>query len=191
VSPSDNFFKLIFLHIFLAEKEETMIRLAMNDIERHTCVRFVPRAREKDFILIYSGDDCSSFIGKSGGQQLVSLKQGGCFSRGIIMHELIHTLGYDHMQNHAERDKYINIVWDNIKPDNRYNFDRVDARRFNNFDTEYDLLSIMHYDPLAFSDNGRRTIVPYDEEYRDVIGQRKALSKGDIQRINNMYDCKN
>jgi hypothetical protein len=24
-----------------------------------------------------------------------------------------------------------------------------------------------------------------------VIGQRKALSKGDIQRINNMYDCKN
>lgn len=59
-----------------------MIRLAMDDIERHTCIRFVPRAREKNFILIYSGDDCSSFVGRTGGQQLVSLRKGGCFSRG-------------------------------------------------------------------------------------------------------------
>lgn len=161
----------------------------MDDIESSTCIRFHPRSREKDFILIYSGDDCSSFMGKAGGQQLVSLKHGGCFSRGIIIHELVHTIGYDHMQNHSQRDRYVKIVWDNIDEDARYNFDKVDPKKFKNFDTEYDYYSIMHYDPMAFSENGRRTIIPRDKRYRNTIGQRVGLSLGDVDRINNMYEC--
>ncbi|KAL7014936.1 hypothetical protein ACKWTF_016204 [Chironomus riparius] len=170
-------------------KQKTMIRLAMDDIEKNTCIRFTPRSRESDFILIYSGDDCSSFLGRAGGEQVVSLRKDGCFSRGIIIHELIHTLGYDHMQNHPNRDKYVKIFWENIKQDSRFNFDKLDSNKFSNFGTKYDYYSIMHYDPLAFSKNGRRTIVPTEEQYRNVIGQRTALSKGDIERINLMYDC--
>ena len=177
------------LTFFLATKQKTMIRLAMNDIEMNTCIRFTPRSRESDFILIYSGDDCSSFLGRAGGEQLVSLRKDGCFSRGIIIHELIHTLGYDHMQNHPDRDRYVKILWQNIKQDIRFNFDKLDSDKFSNFGTQYDYYSIMHYDPLAFSKNGRRTIVPTEQEYRNVIGQRTALSKGDVARINIMYDC--
>lgn len=114
-----------------------MIRLAMNDIEDATCIRFEPRHLEKDFILIYSGDDCSSFMGRTGGQQLVSLRKGGCFSRGIIIHELVHSIGYDHMQNSFNRDKFVRIMWDNINEDDRYNFDKVDPKKFKNFNTEY------------------------------------------------------
>ncbi|XP_070493995.1 hatching enzyme 1.2-like [Chironomus tepperi] len=170
-------------------KQKTMIRLAMDDIEMNTCIRFTPRSRESDFILIYSGDDCSSFLGRAGGEQLVSLRKDGCFSRGIIIHELIHTLGYDHMQNHPDRDQYVKILWNNIKQDSRYNFDKLDSNKFSNFGTQYDYYSIMHYDPLAFSRNGRRTIVPIEEQYRNVIGQRTAMSKGDVARINIMYEC--
>lgn len=166
-----------------------MIHLAMNDIEASTCIRFLPRSREKDFILIYSGDDCSSFMGKAGGQQLISLKRGGCFSRGIIIHELVHAIGYDHMQNHFKRDNFVKILWENIDEENRYNFDKVDPRKFKNFDTEYDYYSIMHYDPMAFSENGKRTIVPRNKQFRNTIGQRVGLSLGDVERINNMYEC--
>jgi hypothetical protein len=166
-----------------------MIRLAMDEIESLTCIRFRPRSRETDFILIYSGDDCSSFIGRTGGQQLVSLKKDSCFAPGIIIHEFVHTIGYDHMHNHQNRDFYIKILWENINPEDRYNFDKVDSTKFNDFNTEYDYYSIMHYDPLAFSRNNKRTILPTDENARNVIGQRYGLSKGDVERINNMYGC--
>lgn len=175
--------------LLTATKQKTMIRLAMDDIEKNTCIRFTPRSRESDFILIYSGDDCSSFLGRAGGEQLVSLRKDGCFSRGIIIHELIHTLGYDHMQNHPDRDKFVKIFWENIQQDSRFNFNKLDSKKFSNFGTKYDYYSIMHYDPLAFSKNGRRTIVPVEAQYRNVIGQRRALSKGDVKRINIMYDC--
>lgn len=93
------------------------------------------------------------------------------------------------MQNHYDRDQYIQVIWDNINDDNLYNFDKVSSRLYSNFGTDYDMFSIMHYDPFSFSRNGRRTIVPYDDKYRDIIGQRTALSKGDVLRLQNMYEC--
>lgn len=172
-----------------AKKEKHMIRLVMREIESKTCIRFVPRTRETDFILIFSGDGCTSGIGRTGGQQFVSLEKDGCFTPGTITHELIHTIGFDHMHNHQDRDKFIEILWDNIKPKEQHNFNKVDWRKFYDFDTGYDYFSVMHYDPMAFSSNGRRTIVPKDERVRNIIGQRYGLSKGDVERINNMYGC--
>ncbi|KAG5668438.1 hypothetical protein PVAND_016378 [Polypedilum vanderplanki] len=169
------------------DKEEIMY--AMEYIETHTCIDFVPRSKEADFLLIYSGEGCSSYIGKIGGQQLVSLKKNGCLRTGTIMHELIHSIGYDHMQNHEDRDKHIQVVWDNIRDDTADNFVRVDSDLFSNFDTDYDYYSVMHYDSYAFSKNGKRTLVARDDDFRDIIGQRYALSYGDVRRINNMYDC--
>jgi hypothetical protein len=167
-----------------------MIKLAFADLQEFTCVRYIERTTENDYINITSGRGCHSRIGKIGGKQDVSLQKGGCFSRGTIIHELIHTLGYDHMQNHVERDKFITINFDNIKTPDRHNFERVDSRKYNNFGTPYDYISVMHYGPKAFSKNGKETITAKQAAYKDRIGQRKGLSVGDAQRINNMYDCK-
>lgn len=116
-----------------------MIRLAMDDLEHYTCVKYSPRTNETDYIEIVAGKGCHSRVGKIGGKQEVSYQKGGCFSRGTLIHELIHALGYDHMQNHANRDKFVEIKWENIITENRYNFQRVDARRYSNFGTEYGL----------------------------------------------------
>lgn len=134
----------------------------MADIQYYSCIRFIPWTTEKDFVLIHAGKGCSSNLGKIGGQQDISLSKNGCFLRGIIMHELIHgmklfyatkislkkfchptALGYDHMHNHAERDKHIEIKWDNIVLRQRHNFEKVNPRLFSNFGTEYDVHSIM------------------------------------------------
>jgi hypothetical protein len=96
----------------------------------------------------------------------------------------------DHMHSHAERDKFVEIKWNNIQPQAISNFDKVDPRLFGNFGTNYDLYSLMHYDKTAFTLNGKDTIVPRNRRYRRIIGQRIGLSVGDVKRINNMYKCK-
>lgn len=173
----------------LATYQKTLLRLAMNDIEKYTCVRFVERTDQTDFVSIYSGSGCHSHMGKIGDEQELSLKKNGCFNRGIIIHELIHALGYDHMHSHYDRNNYIDIKWKNIQPDAISNFDRVDPKKFSNFGTKYDLYSVMHYDKTSFSKNGQDTIVPKNRRYKNIIGQRLGLSIGDAQRINNMYKC--
>jgi len=183
--------KYYFTFVILASAQKKKIIEAMNHIQSNTCIRFVERIYSDDYIYIHSGDGCSSQLGKIGGQQNLSLKKNGCLSRGTILHELIHALGYDHMQSHADRDDYIYIIWKNIKPSEYDNFEKVDSREFGNFGTPYDYYSVMHYDKFAFSKNRKVTIIPKDPKYNKIIGQRNSLSKGDQQRINSMYRCYN
>ena len=52
----------------------------------------------------------------------------------------------------------------------------------------YDYCSIMHYGGTAFTINGKPTIVPLQPLPAGcVLGQRKSLSKGDIDAVNAMY----
>lgn len=161
----------------------------MNDIEKHTCIKFEPYCGESDYISIESGCDCSSHLGRIHGYQRVSLNKNGCISRGTILHALFHVLGFDHMQNHMDRDRYLRIEWQNIQSDKKDQFEKVSRSQFDDFGTPYDYYSVTHYSPTAFSKNGKRTIVTKKSKYRNIIGQLPRLSNGDITRINNMYKC--
>lgn len=79
--------------VFVSATYQTkLMRQAMNDIEHYTCIRFKERTVEEDYVYIYSGSGCSSHLGKIGGQQELSLQKNGCFSKGIIIHEIIHAV---------------------------------------------------------------------------------------------------
>ena len=55
-------------------------------------------------------------LGFTGGKpQKISLGNG-CNGKGIAMHEMLHTLGFRHEQSRPDRDKYVEIFWENIKP---------------------------------------------------------------------------
>jgi hypothetical protein len=72
----------------------------MNHIQqRVSCIKFVARSSQPDFVRIYSGSGCSSSLGRRGGQQNLSLLKNGCFVKfGTAVHELIHALGYSEYQ---------------------------------------------------------------------------------------------
>ena len=93
------------------------------------------------------------------------------------------------MHNHVDRDRYIEVIWNNIQNDSKSNFDKVDRRKFGNFNTKYDFHSVMHYPKYAFSKNGDATIIARDTRFAHIMGQREYLSSGDAERINNMYKC--
>ncbi len=58
---------------------------------------------------------CSSYIGKIGGPQNVSLAVSGCVYTYIVIHELMHAAGFWHEQSRSDRDDYVDINWDNIQ----------------------------------------------------------------------------
>lgn len=57
-------------------------------------------------------------MGRQGGRQSVNLQGGVCLKNqiGTAIHELMHALGFTHEQNRYERDDFVHVLWENIKP---------------------------------------------------------------------------
>jgi astacin (peptidase family M12A) len=147
-----------------------------------TPIRFRPRiASDRDYVVFRElGSGCWSYLGRQGGAQDIDVTtcQGG-----NIAHELMHAAGFYHEQSRGDRDNYIDIVWDEIAPEMRSNFDKRDARGQDI--GPYDYGSIMHYPSTAGSRSGKPTIIPRDRNAR--IGQREALSALDRSAIDTLY----
>nr|BAJ23956.1 hatching enzyme [Sagamichthys abei] len=159
---------------------------AMKTFQRKTCIRFVPRSSQSDYISIENRDGCYSSLGRTGGKQVLSLNVYGCIYHGIIQHGLNHALGFNHEQTRSDRDQYVRINWDNIQSDMARNFHKENS---NNLNTPYDYSSIMHYGRTAFAIHaGQDTITPIPNSSVQ-IGQRQDLSDIDILRINRLYGC--
>jgi hypothetical protein len=137
-----------------------------------------------DYVVFQSATDkCSSFIGRRGGPQVIALDFNVC-SAGSIVHEMGHAVGFWHEHQRPDRDRFIEILWENIKPEAAFNFEWKGLFDIQAELSPYDYHSIMHYRQNAFSSNGQPTIRAFDEQ---PIGQREGLSAGDIAALHVMY----
>ncbi|XP_036440034.1 low choriolytic enzyme-like [Colossoma macropomum] len=163
--------------------EKRIIEDALRSFEKPTCVRFIPRTQQKDYIQIESREGCYSSVGRSGGEQILSLKRDGCIYKHVIQHEFLHALGFHHEQCRSDRDKHIKILYQNVLPGMEGNFKKVDT---NNLGTAYDYGSVMHYERDAFTKNGQPTMIPIPNP--DVeIGLATEMNANDILRVNKLY----
>lgn len=148
------------------DDQKAYIVLALQKIMDVTCIRFVERTDEVDYVEITGNDSgCHSNVGYlNRGRQTLNLQlfvpEMGCFRQRTIIHEFLHTLGFYHMQSNYDRDDYVKIVWENIIPSTVSNFNKYTEDRITNFGEIYDIRSIMHYAAYAFTSNGYATIVP-------------------------------
>ncbi|OWA53618.1 putative Acidic mammalian chitinase [Hypsibius exemplaris] len=168
---------------------------AMKGFNR-TCIRFVPRTNERDYIVIGSSRSatCSSFVGKDKGGQRVTLSIGACTDKlGKVQHELMHALGFFHEQSRLDRDDYVEINLDNVKPADEVSDDPGNFKKYLNttaFGQPYDFGSVLHYGMFDFAVNRSVWTIRPLPKYKDKeIGQRNWLSKIDIAKINAMYNC--
>lgn len=73
----------------------------LQTIQTYTCIRFKDRGNETDYVFLRPVPDsegCYSAIGRNRGRQDLGLARD-CVYVGIVMHELLHSLGFVHEQS--------------------------------------------------------------------------------------------
>lgn len=147
-----------------------------------TKVQLVPRTNEPDYVDFIPGPGCSSFVGRRGGRQVITVGDG-C-TEGNMKHEIGHCIGLYHEQSRGDREQYVEIKWANVDPTMKHNFNQEDSLNLG----PYDFGSIMHYPAAAFSVNGQPTIVPKIPLPPGVVmGQRNGLSATDVAAVKTLY----
>ncbi|UYV68592.1 BMP1 [Cordylochernes scorpioides] len=160
---------------------------AMETIMNTTCISFVVRKPfDFDYIKFVSDPKrCNSKVGRVGGVQKLKLRDE-CNKLYAIIHELNHALGFSHEHKRYDRDDYVTILPDNIKPGQEHNFVKVDPEMYKNIN-KFDFQSIMLYGSTSFSkQRGEKTMLRLNGT---EIRKNKNLSPSDIVRINLLYDC--
>lgn len=172
-------------------KDVSVIQNAFTLYHKNTCIKFIPRRSQSDYIAIDNAQSgCWSSVGRIGGEQVVNLQTPGCVTKtGTVIHELLHAVGFLHEQNREERDKFVSIIDGNIRSGYEINFKKASAGETNGFGVGYDYGSVMHYSSNAFSKNGQPTIKA-KQSTSEKMGQREGFSKKDIEKVNKMYKCK-
>ena len=103
------------------------------------------------------------------------------------MHEIGHALGLIHEHKRPDRNTFVTLDTVNIAPGRNGQFTPVDTS--NCPIGTYDCSSIMHYGPTSFSVDGvKPTLKVVDPTVCSNIGQRNALSAGDLAAVRSMYD---
>jgi hypothetical protein len=127
----------------------------------------------------------SSLLGQFGGGQKLSIR---CWRKRTIQHELMHAFGVSHHHNRPDRDEHIVVLWSNMKWSSRFSFLKVANSATSHVLSYYDFNSIMHYDSLSGSRNGR--VVMHKRGFNEKTGyirQSETLSYGDHLLLYSLY----
>ncbi|KAJ2944548.1 hypothetical protein O0L34_g3896 [Tuta absoluta] len=113
------------------------------------------------------------------------LGAGGGALPGIVLA----LVGVPPQHNSPDRDDYISVVMDNILPEKRDLFQKLQDNEWLFHDLPYDFISAGHYSLHQYSINGSATIIPKTKGYvRYSIGEKDGISPEDIWKIKILYN---
>ncbi|XP_039650218.1 low choriolytic enzyme-like [Perca fluviatilis] len=169
-----------------SDREKAIITRGLESFSSFSCIFFRPtQSGDHEWLSIESNNGCSSFVGRRGGKQVVSLARSGCLYHGTVQHELLHALGFNHEHSRSDRDNHIRVMLQNVQSGKEHNFRKVATL---NQGTPYDYNSVMQYRKNAFSKNNQPTMVPIPDP-NVSFGNAKEMSHNDKVRLNTLYKC--
>ncbi|XP_037025215.1 astacin-like metalloprotease toxin 1 isoform X3 [Bradysia coprophila] len=177
------------------DREKHKIYLAMAEIGLSSCVRFVrhdPSKYGSDYVMIIKDYEdrfeSSAQLGcRHQGKQFLWLGVQMLYDRdthATILHELLHTIGFDHHHQRSDRDQYIEFHLENANlsdsdiTDNYAKTMWPDPRV--KFLTPFDFDSVMLYDTYTMSAKIKDKKLPRFQ---------RQLSKNDKILLNRLYNC--
>ncbi|KJH45012.1 astacin [Dictyocaulus viviparus] len=152
-------------------EELKVIKQAMERIQKNTCIRFRWKHHEVDYI------------------DIQNKRNEGCIEVQIVQHELLHAIGLWHEHMRYDRDRYIKVLYENIRPGYEDQFQKVPQRISTVYGLPYDYKSVMHYGKSAFALPGRISMLTLDAKYTNVIGQQLDASPLDYEKVCKIYGC--
>lgn len=174
------------------QRDSLVVVQAVTEMTAQTNLTLRPKtASDTDYIRFnLNSSGYSSPVGKSGGPQNIRITNNP--RKGKIMHEICHSAGMYHEQSRTDRDTHVRVDTMNVIVNKRKNFriytqSSLYATRGGTDVGSYDYGSIMHYPKFSsFAiDPSTPIITPIPTDV--PIGQRTALSAGDIAAINSIY----
>lgn len=173
----------------LDERIAVQSKEALRELSEATRWKFIPRTNEKDYVYLRHSDlgGCQSYLGREGGEQTIELSE--TCSKGQVLHELLHTLGFLHEQSREDRDYYLTIIWEKIEANKRNQFVKLPAAVSQPVDVPFDFDSLLLYPSTAFSaDKKSLTILRNDGQA--LIANRDKLSELDIKKADLLFELK-
>jgi len=162
------------------------VEAAIQYFNENTPVKFVPLVENEDgIVFVESEKHCRSYLGKHGSLQPIYLSPQ-CGPNEII-HELMHALGFIHEQSRTDRDSYVEILWNNIEPQQRGQFQKVPDLLMEAMNgSDFDFNSIMLYRPDIFAKkSGLPTMKSKSNDH--INPSRNGLSPVDLARLERLY----
>ena len=108
------------------------------------------------------GTGCWSNVGHLGDVENQNLNLAPeCWSTEVVIHEFLHSMGFQHEHERPDRDEYITIHWDRIIENKKQYFQKMRTENWVNIESGYDINSIMHFPHSAFrTDEARSKFLP-------------------------------
>ncbi|CAG0920726.1 unnamed protein product [Notodromas monacha] len=182
-------------------QEAASIFKVLDRIKGVSCLTFVKRSNEVKFLWFIKPKEkgsCGSTFGydpRPGKPTMIYLGKKRCFKQGVLLHEVLHGLGFGHEHARHDRDNFIKIIWSNVPEGKRLQFKKLPAKLYP-VHGPYDFYSIMHYPLWPRSRQkvkGNQSIEPITQNKHSLIkhkiGQRIDLTTNDIEKIRVAYGC--
>lgn len=176
------------------ERSKKTIEKSLKIIESKSCIKFVQYNSSdplhEHYLHFVEKDGCWSYPGRQSWLTRQELSLGkGCVIQFVILHEVMHALGFEHMHCNFDRDKFIKIRWENVQPGFEDAFTVLDDEEYENT-VNFDFSSVMMYFATAFSKDGvSPTIESLVSKQLMPIERLGNLSNNDIYHLNNAYGC--
>lgn len=189
----------------LTEPQQKQALKAMQRwMETGANIRFIPRKAEVEYVNFTGQTNAgnnTTFVGFQKGKHAdINITTFWWNDEWMAIHELGHVLGFFHEHARWDRDRFVTIHYENIKPGRAPDYDWIPQTNWLVRTTPYDFRSIMHY-RICWASSGESqcrdkdgtspcaVICPNDRQFDAVIGQwdSNGISATDAEKVRLAY----